>query len=154
MGAEPRTVGFGRLGLTIGGNGGVPPAAYSLGNIYGGVPLQEKRQPDAVVINLGTNDARAQPKPFAVLYQAYLEAVRGLYPRAHIFCLRPFNGSQGEAVREAALALEHAGDGRVHYVDTAGWIDKDKHTTDGVHLNLEGNHVAGEKMAAILKENK
>jgi lysophospholipase L1-like esterase len=36
-------------------------------------------------------------------------------------------------------------------VDTTGWIDPEKHTTDKVHLNLEGNRLAAEKVAAILK---
>jgi lysophospholipase L1-like esterase len=154
VGAEPRTVGFGRLGLTVNGNGGVPPAIYSFASIYSGVPIDGRRLPDAVVINLGTNDGGAKPEVFSALYRAYLEVVRRQYGLAHIFCLRPFNGAQGEAVREVAKALASGGDGRIHYVDTAGWIDREKHTTDGVHLNLEGNRLAGEKMAAILKENR
>jgi lysophospholipase L1-like esterase len=36
-------------------------------------------------------------------------------------------------------------------VDTTGWVDPEKHTTDKVHLNLEGNRLAAERVAAILK---
>ena len=43
------------------------------------------------------------------------------------------------------------GDAKIRYVDTAGWIDAEKHTTDKVHLNLEGNQAAAEKLAPILK---
>ena len=39
-----------------------------------------------------------------------------------------------------------------YLIDTSGWIDAAAHTTDGVHLNLEGNRIAAEKLAAILKK--
>jgi hypothetical protein len=55
--------------------------------------------------------------------------------------------------REAAESLASGGDGRIDCVDTAGRFDAKKHTTGGTHLKLEGNRVAGEMMAAILKQN-
>jgi lysophospholipase L1-like esterase len=148
VGAEPRIVGFGRLGLTINANGGVPPAIYSFPYIYSGVPIEPLSKPDVVVINLGTNDGRAPGEVFAPLYQYYLQVIRKAYPEARILCLRPFNGTQETAIQSA---IKKVGDGGVRYVDTTGWIEPDQHTTDGVHLNLEGNKVAGEKLAEILR---
>ena len=58
QGAEPRTVGFGRLGLSINANGGVPPALHSFPFMYSGAPIDKTRLPDAVVINMGTNDGQ------------------------------------------------------------------------------------------------
>ena len=85
-GAEPSVVGFGRHGLTIHGNGGVPPAFWSLPYIYAGAPADTTRPPDAVVVNLGTNDRNAPVEMFGALYRAYLEAIRKLYPSARILC--------------------------------------------------------------------
>ena len=146
--AEPRIVGFGRLGLTINANGGVPPAIYSFPFIYSGVPIDSLPKPDVVVVNMGTNDARASAEGFAPLYRDYIQVIRKAYPAAWILCLRPFNGTHETEIRSA---VNKAGDERVRYVDTTGWIEADKHTTDGVHPNLEGNKVAGEKLAEILR---
>ncbi len=107
VGAEPRTVGFGRLGLTIHGNGGVPPALYSFPYIYDGIPIDESRQPDAVVINLGTNDWNpAVHEVFPNLYKVYLLSIRQHYSNASILCLRPFNGTQASAIEEAVKELD------------------------------------------------
>jgi lysophospholipase L1-like esterase len=151
-GAEPRIVGFGRLGLTIHANGGVPPGIYSFPYIYNGVPIDKGRQPDAVVVNMGTNDRGASSEVFAPLYKAYIERIRKEYPKARIFCLRTFVGAHAESVPGVVNLLRGAGDTAVYYVDTTGWIDAAAHTTDGVHLNLEGNRIAAEKLAAILKK--
>jgi len=42
-------------------------------------------------------------------------------------------------------------DERVRFVDTTGWIEPGKDTTDKVHLNLNGNKIAAEKLAPILR---
>jgi len=148
-GVEPRVVGFGRLGLSINANGGVPPALHSFPFVYSGAPIDKGRLPDAVVINMGTNDGqRVSGEVFAPLYKAYLETIRQTYPSAQIFCLRPFNGAHAAVVKDVVRELR---DPRITYIDTTGWIDPEKHTTDKVHLNLEGNRIAAEKVAAILK---
>lgn len=148
-GAEPRTVGFGRLGLSINANGGVPPALHSFPFVYSGAPLDKTRLPDAVVINMGTNDGqRVSGDLFGPLYRAYLETIRKAYPSAQILCLRPFNGAHASVIEGVVRDLR---DSKVRYVDTTGWIDPEKHTTDKVHLNLDGNRAAAEKVATILK---
>jgi lysophospholipase L1-like esterase len=152
VGAEPRTVGFGRLGLTIQANGGVPPGIYSFPYIYGGVALDKSRIPDAVVVNMGTNDGRAAEEVFGPLYKAYIETIRKQYPSAMIFCVRPFAGAHGEVIQKTVESLSGAGDKMLRFVDTAGWIDPGAHTTDRVHLNLEGNRIAADKLAAILRK--
>ena len=152
LGAEPRIVGFGRLGLSINANGGVPPAIYSLPLVYAGAPIDGLRPPDAVVVNLGTNDRRAPAALFADLYRAYVDALRRQYPSARIFCLAPFSGDHRAGVGAAVAGARDRGDARVHFVDTTGWIDRARHTTDGVHLNLEGNRVAAERLAAVMKD--
>lgn len=152
VGAEPRTVGFGRLGLTIQANGGVPPGTYSFPYIYNGVPVDRSRIPDAAVVNMGTNDGRASDEVFGPLYKAYIETIRKQYPSAVIFCMRPFNGAHGEAIQKTVDSMASTGDKLIRFVDTTGWIDPGAHTTDRVHLNLEGNRIAAEKLATILRK--
>jgi lysophospholipase L1-like esterase len=152
VGAEPRIVGFGRLGLTIQANGGVPPGIYSFPYIYNGVPIDKSKIPDAVVVNMGTNDGRASDEVFGPLYKAYIETIRKQYPSAMIFCLRPFAGAHGEIIHKTVESLSGGGDKMLRFVDTTGWIDPAAHTTDRVHLNLDGNGIAAEKLAAILRK--
>jgi lysophospholipase L1-like esterase len=63
--------------------------------------------------------------------------------------MRPFVGAHAAAIEETVRRLA---DPKIRYVDTTGWIEPGKHTTDQVHPNLEGNRIAAEKMAVILKE--
>jgi lysophospholipase L1-like esterase len=85
---------------------------------------------------------------FGPLYKTYVETIRKAYPDAWVLCLRPFNGSHAPEIEATAASL---GGQRVRYVDTSGWVDTEKHTTDGVHPNLDGNRLAAEKLAEILK---
>jgi hypothetical protein len=64
--------------------------------------------------------------------------IRKTYPSAQIICLRPFNGAHSAAIEGVVRGLQ---DSKIQYVDTKDWIDPEKHTTDKVHLNLEGNRV-------------
>ena len=59
LGAQWRQCGFGRLGVLIPGNGGVPVAADSFNFFYQDCP-RDAWQPDVVVINQGTNDGGAR----------------------------------------------------------------------------------------------
>jgi hypothetical protein len=95
------------LGLSINANGGVPPALHNFPFVYSGAPIDKTRQPDAVVINMGTNDGqRVSGEVFGPLYRAYLETIRKAYPLAQILCLRPFNGAHS-AVIEGTLRGHH-----------------------------------------------
>ena len=65
--------------------------------------------------------------------------------------MRPFNGAHEKYVEAAVRRARAAGDERVHYVDTTGWIAPQTDTTDGVHPNLEGHRKAAEKLASIIR---
>ena len=54
----------------------------------------------------------------------------------------------GEMIAQVVKTLR---DERVRFVDTTGWIEPGKDTTDKVHLNLNGNKIAAEKLAPILR---
>ncbi len=80
--------------------------------------------PDAVVINLGSNDyySKCPPEKFQNHYVKFLGVLRARYPQAKIFALRLFHGWYETAVRDAVAARNAAGDPNVHFVDTTGWL--------------------------------
>jgi lysophospholipase L1-like esterase len=148
LGAEWRQVGFGRQGLLIAGNGGVPVANDSFNFFYRDVP-RDSWQPDMVVINEGTNDGGAAAAAFRTAYTAYISTIRTAYPRAKIAAMRPFNGSQAAPIQAEVAARTAAGDTRVFYVDTTGWLVT-ADFTDGLHPNVQGSNKAGQMLAQAL----
>lgn len=80
-------------------------------------------EPDAVVVNLGTNDFSTTPFPgeleFVAGYVQLLQGVRELYPAAHIFAVAgplmmgPANRYIEQAAAQARVLLD---DERIHYV--------------------------------------
>ncbi len=150
LGAQWRQVGFGRLGVTIEGNGGVPPSAESLNWFHAGVP-RDSWQPDIVVVNQGTNDGRRTAEEFRPAYRHYLEQIRKAYPNAWIAALRPFGGYHAENVLSEVTARNAAGDRRLFFVDTTGWLGREDYT-DGVHPNVQGGAKAADRLSAALRQ--
>ena len=81
-------------------------------------------QPDAVVINLGTNDNTfgVSDATYQSTYTTFLRDVRARYPNAFIFALRPFGGFKATPTFNAVYARVGAGDTKLYYVDTTGWV--------------------------------
>jgi lysophospholipase L1-like esterase len=104
--------------------------------------------PDAVVINLGTNDANQKPFDEARYTQAWIaffSDIRRHYPKAHIFCtVAPMgeNPVQVRCIGEAVAAANAAGDARVHAVKLPSQDEKldgigaDWHPTVKCHARL------------------
>jgi lysophospholipase L1-like esterase len=146
--AEWRQVGFGRQGLTIVGNGGVPKAQDAFNFFYAGVP-RDDWQPDVVVINQGTNDSGASGATFAPLYSGFLAEIRAAYPGAKLVALRPFVGAFGTEIQAQVKARNDGGDAKVFYVDTQGWTAP-ADFTDGVHPNQAGSvKIQGKLVSAL-----
>ena len=147
--AEWRQVGFGRQGLTIVGNGGVPKAQDAFNWFYAGVP-RDAWQPDFVVINQGTNDRGAAGATFAPLYGSFLGLIRAAYPNAKLVAMRPLVGDFGEEIKGEVAARKTAGDTKVYYVDTAGWT-QNADFSDGLHPNQAGSVKIADKLATALQ---
>ncbi|MEP6654812.1 MAG: GDSL-type esterase/lipase family protein, partial [Myxococcales bacterium] len=150
LGAEWRQVGFGYLGILKTGDGGVPKANDSFNWIYKNVP-RDSWQADMVVINEGTNDSAAAAATFRAGYATYLTTIRSAYPGARIACMRPFNGAQAAQIKAEVDARNAAGDTRVYYVDTTGWLGTGDFT-DGLHPNAVGSGKAATALAAAISK--
>ena len=96
--------------------------------------------PQVIVINLGQNDqCGAEPDDtMTASYVGFVQKLRATFPRTQIVALRPFGGPYEAAVRRAVETLNTAGDDRVHYIDTTGWLEK-ADFVDGVHPTQAGH---------------
>lgn len=103
---------------------------------------EEGIEPDFIVVNLGTNDTAINDETFKEGYISMIKRIEQKYPGTEIFCLRPFNGSKETPILEATKECTNC-----IYVDTKDW----KITyTDGLHPDLNGSKIAGEKLADFL----
>jgi lysophospholipase L1-like esterase len=142
--ANFRQVGFGAQGILQPGGGQVPPAAQALPATFDGSPADPTYAPQAVVVNQGTNDAlnARDPVAFQAAYLDYLRRIRATWPAAWIFAMPPLGGYLG---REIAAA----GDGRVSYVDTTGWLTATDYT-DGLHPTYAGHRRVAHRLLPIV----
>ncbi len=147
LGADYRQVGFGYQGLLKTGDGGVPAANDAFNWFYKDVP-RDGWQADMVVINQGTNDSSQPAATFKTAYSTFLSTIRKAYPNAKILALRPFNGAQAAQIQAAVSA---AGDSRMFYVDTTGWVGTGDFS-DGLHPNVQGSGKAATQLVAAIKK--
>ncbi|WP_151755011.1 SGNH/GDSL hydrolase family protein [Dictyobacter vulcani] len=116
---------------------------------YPDSPLWDSKRytPDAVVINLGTNDYNhGQSAPaFELSYLGFIQNLRQRYPNTAIYVMRTFSGYMELPTRAAVYMLNASGDHNVFYVDTTGWLTPGSSDfTDGIHPSDSGqNKVAG-----------
>ncbi|MXV17231.1 RICIN domain-containing protein [Hufsiella ginkgonis] len=109
-----------------------------------------KYTPKVIVVNLGQNDngTGVPDDLFQSTYTNFLATIRSKFPVAEIFALRPFTGVKATPTQAAVNARIAAGDARVHYVNTTGWITQGTADyNDGAHPSVSG-HI---KVANLLK---
>ncbi|MDQ3813390.1 MAG: GDSL-type esterase/lipase family protein [Armatimonadota bacterium] len=110
----------------------------------------------AVLANLGQNDTGEITIEFFIeQYVAMMEKIRRNYPNAAILVMRPFSGNraaapQAAATQAAAKAGNDAGDNKVYFIDTSGWITR-ADTNDGVHPTVAGHQKIADKLAPLLE---
>lgn len=111
--------------------------------------------PKVVVINLGQNDQSTQVPDslFQSTYISFLGKVRAKFPNAHIFAMRTFFGVKAAQTLAAVNARIAAGDNKVHYINTDGWLTRNSpdytNNTD-VHPSVSGHIKAAGRLKPIL----
>jgi lysophospholipase L1-like esterase len=106
-----------------------------------------------VVINLGTNDNnKAVPDAtFQSSYTTFLNNVRSRFPNAEIFAMRTFANVKAAPTQAAVNARIAAGDSKVHYVNTNGWLTAGSSDfTDGLHPSVSGHIKVSNQLQPIL----
>ena len=108
--------------------------------------------PKIIVINLGQNDnsTSVPDDTFQTDYISFLTNVRAKFPNAEIFVMRTLMGVKATPTLAAVNARIAAGDTKLHYIDTNGWLtpnSADYTGNSGVHPSV-GGHI---KVANLLK---
>ncbi|HEY9107317.1 MAG TPA: GDSL-type esterase/lipase family protein, partial [Roseateles sp.] len=108
-----------------------------------------------VVVNLGSNDSfnSVPAATFQTRYTNFLQNIRAKYPNADLFALRAFGGFYQAETQAAVNARVSAGDAKVHYIDTTGWLDSSSGSTDftdGLHPSDTGHVKVSDRLLPIL----
>ncbi|PRY61024.1 RICIN domain-containing protein [Glycomyces artemisiae] len=111
-------------------------------------------QATAVVINLGTNDVGhgVSTTAFQANYITMLERVRQAYPNAHIFAMETFRNRYSPETQNAVNARVSAGDSKVHFVDTTGWLPDAGDLVDSVHPSDAGHLKIADRLTSIIDQ--
>jgi len=142
-------VGFGKQGIIQPGHGNVGTASQSFGWNFQGSPSDPHFDPDAVVVNQGTNDGTFSSADFRPGYLAYLQEIRAADPRAWIFAMRPFGGYHASDI---AWAVQQTADPKVVYVDTTGWLSVAAGDFTGTtHPDVQGHRKAADLLIAVIE---
>lgn len=146
LGLRPIIMGYGAVGVTRGGCGGVPKAydSYRYFNHENPCPSAEA---DYIVINHGTNDAGADKQTMRAEYSKFLELVRERNPKSKIICLTPFGGYHADTIKEVVSEHNEKLHDDVYYIDSTGWVPKEP-----VHPLRDGHRIIAEHLAEALKK--
>ncbi|MFG3341627.1 RICIN domain-containing protein [Glycomyces sp. NPDC048151] len=106
---------------------------------------------DIVVINLGTNN-KVTAAQFQADYITLLQRVRQSYPNAEILAMGVFRERLLTEVQNAVANRNAAGDAKVHYVDTRGWVDPATDTSDNVHPHDAGHAKIAGLLTPVLRQ--
>jgi lysophospholipase L1-like esterase len=108
-------------------------------------------QATAVIINLGTNDLghNVSNSQFQSAYTTFLRNVRAQYPNATLFVMETFKQWYVGQTKAAVSARNSAGDSKVYYVDTTGWLTSSDYV-DGTHPTAAGHTKIANRLASVI----
>lgn len=146
LGMKPVIMGYGAVGVTKGGNGGVPKAleAYPF-NFEGSpiLPIDAK----ITVINHGANDFNAPEEEYVKCYAELLDVVRKLNPNTKIVALSAFCGAHNKALENLIENYNKEKNEAVLFIDSSDWLPP----TEPLHPSRDGHKAVSEKLYEILK---
>ncbi|MDH7460119.1 GDSL-type esterase/lipase family protein [Chitinophagaceae bacterium 26-R-25] len=157
LGAEHTQIAYPGITLVSGyPKGGMVNQYFRMGSPASIVsPMWEmnKYVPDMIVINLGTNDNNKRV-PDSVLqanYTEFLFKIRKQFPNAQVLVMRTFLGVKASPTLAAVNVRIAAGDTKLHYVDTEGWLTKADYG-DGLHPSVEGQIKAAGLLMPVIEK--
>jgi len=113
--------------------------------------------PDLVFMFLGTNDSDGVPwiynatdEVFSQRLDKFLKRIRAKFPNSHIAVMNPFTGVFKDVIPAKIQELKNAGETKIHFINSTGWLTKPDDFTDGIHLNTQGTAKVVDKLYTIL----
>ncbi|MBO5452354.1 MAG: hypothetical protein J6A69_00090 [Clostridia bacterium] len=141
---RPWIIGYGAVGITKCGHGGVPSAIELYPYCYNGkkalIPNAEM-----IVINYGANDIYVSKEEYIDGYKAYLDFMRKINPHSKIIVLSPFSGYCAEELGKMVNEYNKKNKDSVYYINTKGWI-----SPEPLHPSREGHKTVSENLIPIL----
>lgn len=146
LGMRPYIMGYGAVGITKAGKGGVPKVYEAYPFCFNNTPINSSGA-DVVVINHGANDQLASAQEYVCGYREFLDLVRSRNPAAKIVVLSPFCGAFHTELGRMVQQYNVENTENVIYIDTFGWIPEEP-----LHPAREGHKVVADKLIKKLKE--
>lgn len=146
LGVEPLMMGYGAVGVTKGGQGGVPSASQAYPHCFEGAAVTYPH-PDYVFINHGTNDGKADTVTFTAGYVALLDAILTAHPKTQVIAMSPFRGTHEEDIENLVAEYNERHNQHILFVNGSHWLPKEP-----VHPGREGHRIAADKLAEVLKD--
>ncbi len=143
---EPLFMGYGAVGVTRGGCGGVPKAADAYPYCFAGAAVTYPH-PDYVFINHGSNDAAADEVTFTAGYVALLDAIIAAHPKAQVMAMSPFNGTHEKALEKLVADYNERHKQNILFINGSHWLP-----AEPLHPLRDGHALAADKLAQVLKD--
>ena len=143
---KPCIMGYGCIGITKGGNGGVPKACEAYPYYYSQRNIKDSN-PDIIVINYGANDYLAKVEDYINGYEELLDIVRSLNPSAKIVVLSAFFGVYSEQLGKLVKEYNENKNESIAYIDASGWIPQYP-----IHPARDGHKLISEKLVQEFKK--
>lgn len=142
---EPYFTGYGAVGITRGGMGGVPKAIESYPYVFEKV---KKNYPpcDYILINHGANDGGADAETYVNGYGEFLDTVRALNPNSVITVLSAFCGAHHKELGEFIARYNKERSDHVYFIDSTGWIPERP-----LHPLRDGHRAVADRLIPILR---
>lgn len=137
---RPTFCGYGAVGLTKGGSGGVPKVLESYPYCVDGVAC-DVGNPDYIMINHGANDRAAHSDEYIRQYEMFLDMIYNMHPKTKVICLSPFVGAHHEAIEAFVLKYNEKNNKDVWFIDSTGWIEPEP-----LHPLVDGHEIVARKI--------
>lgn len=145
LGLRPYVMGYGAVGNTHGGCGGVPRTAHAYPYNFSNSPVTYPSC-DYILINHGAND-RGNRDAYLPEYEKLLELIRSRNPESKLIVLSPFCGAFDDVLPEFVEKYNAEHGDNVHYISSHGWVP-----AEPLHPLREGHRIIAENLVKELKK--
>ena len=146
LGLRPFFMGYGAVGVSKSGQGGVPAAATAYPYNFENSPIT-RPTPDYIMINHGANDRRVTPEVYVEKYGELIDLIRKMNPTSEIISLSAFCGAFHEELGRFIAEYNEKNGTRVAFIDSNGWVP-----LEPLHPLGPGHTVIADNLAPILAD--
>lgn len=147
LGLRSLHMGYGAVGVTCGGCGGVPKAADAYPYCFEGAPVSYSH-PDYILINHGANDRAAGAELYIKEYRGLLDIVIAMHPQSKIIALSAFCGAFSTELAELVRNYNYEKKADIIFINSTGWVP-----VEPLHPLREGHRIIADRLIRAMKEN-